>query len=156
MNAPLLREDLEKELTAIFKDRRYDSSRGPVPVNIFHQWAPIKESGSLEDLLPYIIIRINGAKTETPQSGTRFNVTFIAGSFDESDENRGYLAVEEILETIIFHFIQTPLFGPKRFRFVYPVEWVHQDEESYPYFFGGCNCEFIATPPIYTKASELT
>lgn len=155
MNSQLLRDQLVRELTELFKDRRYPSPRGPVPLQIFKQLTPIKEVGSIEDIIPYIIVRINGGKVETVHDPHLVNVTFLAGAFDEDENNKGFDAVEEIIHEIALHFTQNPLFGEGRFRFDYPINWVNQDEESYPYFFGALTCDFQIMPPIYTKESDF-
>ena len=153
MNTALLREALEHEITELFQTRRYSSVNGPVAPRVFQQYTPIKESGEIEDLLPYIIIRVNSGAVEGPMKPHLVNVTFLVGVYNDEDNNKGFDAVEEIINDIAFHFTQNPLFGGGYFRFQYPFEWANQEEESYPYFFGGATCNFEVTPPIYTKES---
>lgn len=156
MTAALLRDALIRELTDLFKDRLYDSTRGPVPIAVYPQWTPIRDSYDPADLVPYIVVRVTGGTVKSPQDPHNVRVEFHVAAYDNADENRGFRTVEEVIHEIAFHFAQNPLFGGGRFRFVYPFEWVNQDEESYPYFFGGATCTFQVTPPIYTKASDLT
>lgn len=156
MNAQLLRDAICQELDGIFKDRRYSSTHGDVAPRIYQQLVPLKDSGTEDDLLPYIIVRVNGGKVEGPRSAHIVSVTFICGVYDERESNEGFHAVEEMLQDIAFHFAQNPLFGGGRFRYAYPFEWLNQEEESYPYYFGAGTCSFEVTPPIYTKASVYT
>lgn len=156
MNAQLLRDALVKEVTALFETRRFPSSHGPVAPRVYKQFTPIQDSGALDDILPYVIVRVNGGAVKAPAEPHLVSVTFLCGAFDEAKENKGFDAVEEMIQDILFHFTQQPLFGGGFFRFVYPAEWANQEEESYPYFFGALTCSFQITPPIYTKGSELT
>ena len=80
-------------------------------------------------------------------------VILVIGIYDDNPANQGHKAVLEIIERIQAHYEGTPLLAGQ-FVFDDPFNWVLQDEQSWPYFYGACNLTFKLPAPR-TKASDL-
>ena len=77
----------------------------------------------------------------------------LVGMFDDDRKNQGHRAVLEILEEVRRHYEELPLLDGA-FVFSDPYRWTLQEEESYPYFFGGAELSFDLPAPR-RKWSEL-
>lgn len=147
MNARELQDALGNDLAALFKKRRYEAPDGtPVPLSVFAQNLPKRQSEDDEDPFPYIIVRVDSGKVESQTDPHKVAVILLVGVFDDDPANQGHRAVLEILETIQHHYEAVPLLDGK-FVFTDPFNWALQDEESYPYFFGAANLTFNAPAP---------
>lgn len=155
MNARLLQDALVDELRELFKDRRYKTPAGDdeVPLSVFPQNLPKRESEDDDDPFPYIIARIDSGAIESQTDPHKVAVLLLIGVYDDDPANQGHRAVLELLEVIQQHFEETPLLA-QQFTFEDPFNWALQDEESYPYFFGAANINFKLPAPR-RKASDL-
>lgn len=137
MNARLLQDDMVADLTSLLQNRRYNKpDGGTAAISVFAQNLPKRQSENDDDPFPYVIVRLNNGNIENQTSPHKVSVYLLVGIYDDAMENQGHRAVLEIMEVIQQHYEETPLLSGK-FVFTDPVNWALQDEESYPYFFGG-------------------
>lgn len=147
MNARLLQDALIADLQELFKDRRYKTPDGETAaLSVFSQNLPKRESEDDDDPFPYIIARIDSGSIETQTDPFKVSIFLLIGIYDDDTENQGHRAVLEVMEVIQQHYEETPLLDG-RFIFTDPFHWALQDEESYPYFFGGVEINFHLQAP---------
>ena len=165
MIATFLQDDLAAELAEIFKRFRLKNPAGnAAPLNIFKQSLPIPtvkdipdtvtdeeleegiyDAQANEDPYPYIIVRVEqGTITEIDQEQTVI-VNLIIGVIDRDYNNQGHKDVLNIIQKIYERFAKNAILAAK-YECVMPIEWALQDEESFPYFFGGMALKFNTIP----------
>lgn len=154
MNAILLQDALVSDLNKLFQNRRYKTPDGQTAaVSVFAQNLPKRESEEDEDPFPYIVARLDSGDIESQTDAYKVAVILLVGVYDDDKSNQGHKTVLEIMEAIQRHYEEIPLLDG-RYVFTDPFHWALQDEESYPYFFGGVQISFNAPAPR-RKWSEL-
>ena len=142
MTATELQEQLCQEIKNIFKGVFFCDSMGQrVPMNVFEQGLPIRESEEEPDPIPYIIVRIETGTTRSGVDPQEVFVTLLIGCFDGSKENNGHKIVLGAIQKIHERFEKEPMLA-NQFMFQDPFEWVLSDEETYPYYFGAASMVF--------------
>lgn len=155
MVATFLQDDLCEELKKIFKDFRLKNPQGNTSkINIFKQNLPmprpacqddiptellengLAEETTAQDPYPYIIIRIEDGEIKDEASTQTVNTYLLIGVFDDSYEKQGTKDVLNIIADIYERFAKIPVLN-SRYRVQYPILWALQDEESYPFYYGG-------------------
>lgn len=167
MVATFLQDDLAEELESLFADFRVNSPDGDrVTLNIFKQFLPIPTAQEIPDTVtdleleegtynavaeqvpfPYILIRLTDGVIETIGGEQTVNVNLIIGTVDKSPNNQGYKDVLNIIQKIYERFSKDAILAG-RYECAMPIEWALQEEESFPYFFGGMALNFKTTPII--------
>ena len=69
----------------------------------------------------------------------------IIGVIDRDFNNQGHKDVLNIIQKIYERFAKNAILAQK-YECVMPIEWALQDEESFPYFFGGMALNFETIP----------
>lgn len=147
MNARLLQDALVADLRELFKNRRYKKPDGePAALSVFAQNLPKRESENDDDPFPYIIARIDSGGIENQTEPHKVSIFLLIGIYDDEAENQGHRAVLEVMEVIQQHYEETPLLDGQ-YVFTDPFHWALQDEESYPFFFGGVEINFHLPAP---------
>lgn len=155
MVASFLQDDLSEELKKIFSGFKLMDSKGKLhDINIFPQSLPmlipkeqsnippeILENGLIdeevqEDPFPYIIVRIEDGEIADEASVQSVNTNILIGVYDDSHAKQGTKDVMNIIQKIYERFAKNPVIAGK-YTIQYPISWALQDEESYPYYFGG-------------------
>lgn len=154
MNETRLQDALVNDLTRLFRNRRYKTpGGGNAAVSVFAQNLPKRESEDDDEPFPYIIVRLHSGTVENQRSPGKADVLLLVGMYDDDRKNQGHRAVLEVIEEVRRHFEETPLLDGM-FVFADPYWWTLQEEESYPYFFGGAEISFDIPAPR-RKWSEL-
>lgn len=160
MVAAFLQSELAEELKRIFSDVRLKSPRGgKSSINIFEQFLPMPEpldqgetapelleNGLAEeqtapDPYPYILVRIADGEIEDENSAQKVNITLLIGTFEPDYDKQGHKDILNIIARIYERFAKFPVLNGK-YTIQYPVLWTLQDEESYPFYFGGAYLAF--------------
>ena len=115
---------------------------------------PPQDPEADDDPFPYLIVRLDRGGITGPDAPHRISVIVLIGIFDDDPRNQGHIAVTEIIERIQQHYQEQPVLGA--FSFADEFNWVLQDEEEYPYFFGACSFAFDAPAPRVTQWEDLT
>lgn len=161
MSARILQQSLVNELAELFKDSRYKAPGGEdrAPA-VFRQLLPKREAEDDDDPFPYLIVRLDNGTVNVRDYHTVMTLVLV-GVFDDSPENNGHDAVIEMLEKIQARYQQNPFVRNRQGQIVATVNrdnamtWALQDEESFPYFFGGMNLFWDLTAPRQ-EVSDLT
>lgn len=161
MIATFLQDDLATDLAEIFKHFFLKDPQGnTVHLNIFKQSLPIPTAAEMpetvtdeeleegiydvqakEDPYPYIIVRVEQGKIEEIDQEQTVIVNLIIGVIDRDYSNQGHKDVLNIIQKIYERFAKNAILA-KKYECVMPIEWALQDEESFPYFFGGMALQF--------------
>lgn len=155
MVAALLQDSLAAELGGIFKGFRLKDPRGNQSgINIFRQNLPVPESmgqenippemlenGLAEDITaedpyPYIIVKIEDGEIKDEASAQTVNTILQIGVFEDDFRKQGHKDVLNIIADIYGRFARCPVLDG-RYTLQYPILWTLQEEESYPYYYGG-------------------
>lgn len=125
-------------------------------VNIFSQHLPNKSKGNEKDtsLYPYLTIRMEvGGKDSLEETGY-CQILFIAGVFDESDDNQGFRDAIALINKVYQSLIRNPMVN-NLFELDYPIRWVYQEEDSEPYYFSGLETIWKVPNPIREDVEDL-
>lgn len=165
MIATFLQDDLAAELQALFEHFRLDSPSGErVPPNVFKQFLPIRTAKDIPDTVtdmeleegiynaeanivpfPYILVRVNEGTIETIGGDQTVTINLIIGTVDRSPLNQGYKDILTIMQRVYERFAKNAILN-NRYECLMPISWAMQEEESYPYFFGGMALTFATSP----------
>ncbi|MCD8204717.1 MAG: hypothetical protein LUC16_02700 [Coprobacillus sp.] len=168
MVAAQLQDALVSELTKMFKDYISRDQYGPVKgINVYSQNLPIPKSApppeydldpavveeglmasdvsNVPEPFPYIIVRANQGVIETIEGEQEVEFYLLIGVYDNRLDNQGHKDVLNIIQDIYERFSKCALLD-HRYECAMPIEWALQDEESYPYYFGGMTLRFLTHP----------
>ncbi len=153
MTPLILQDAIKADLETLFMHRRFRAPSGdPTPIHVFRQHVPKLQSENDEDPYPYIIVRLDSGGSDAMAAPHKVAVLLLIGVYYDFTDNTGDDVVLEIIETIQHHYAESPGLNGM-FRCVPPFAWTLQDEESFPYFFGGINLTW-EIPAIRTKVSD--
>lgn len=160
MVAAFLQDDLAAELERILQDFRLKDPRGnSSKINIFLQRLPMLEPLEQDDIpvealengladqqtamdpYPYIIVRIDDGEIKDEDSAQTVNINLLIGTYEPDYDKQGHKDVLNIITKLYDRFARMPVLNGK-YTIQYPVLWALQEEESYPFYFGGMNLTF--------------
>lgn len=161
MTPDVLETALAEELTALFTGYTLKNSAGNVvALNVFTQDTPVRngddedETDATEETPePYIVVKAtsgNIASEDDPQAVT---VVLVICVYDDATARQGHKDALHIIQKIYERFAKNPLLAGN-FILKYPIDWVLQDEDTYPYYFGGMQFQFEV--PAIQKEDPLT
>ncbi len=112
-------------------------------VNLFAQNLPIVQSdeGDESKFFPYAIIKVYDGGTEGDDSPWTVTADIHLGVYDPDEDNQGHRHVAIMIQRLVNRFAAEPLLV-RKYRAQQDMEWAMQDEETYPYFFGGVRIRF--------------
>ena len=112
-------------------------------VNLFAQNLPIVQSGEGDEskFFPYAIIKVYDGGTEGDDSPWTVTADIHLGVYDPDEDNQGHRHVAIMIQRLVNRFAAEPLLV-RKYRAQQDMEWAMQDEETYPYFFGGVRIRF--------------
>lgn len=175
MVADYLQQALVDELKQLFDGALFRCPGEPeepgkpklAPLKVFSQALPIpkpaemqeadldpelvEEGLSLSDLenaddpYPYIIVRVQNGSITKIEGEQTVKAYLIFGAYDNSYENQGHRDVLHMIQKIYERFSKNAILAAK-YECITPIEWALQEEESYPYFFGGMELNFYTEP----------
>lgn len=160
MVATFLQQELADELKKIFGGFRLKNPQGEESeLNIFEQLLPMPEPTAQEEVppellenglaeeqtapdpYPYIIVRIADGEIKDENSAQDANITLLFGTYEPDYNKQGHKDILNIIAKIYERFAKYPVLNGK-YTIQYPILWTLQDEESYPFYFGGMNLTF--------------
>lgn len=147
MTAYDLQVALADEVERITKDMLFHTPAGEQEsLKAFLQCLPERQVGLIgeaeneEDPYPYCIVRIDGGNIADSLLSQEVKVILIFGIYDNSPDRNGHQAILNIIQRIADHFTRDPLLDHKyRLNYEAGINWVMDDEEPYPYYFGAMN-----------------
>lgn len=118
------------------------------PVSVFAQDLPvISEDDDDESMyFPYATVRLGDSDTLDDEDVWHQSVYILLGAYDIDEKRQGHLGILTMIERITARFLKEPLLKPG-FRCDAKMSTALQDEDTYPYYFGGVELSF-ALPKI--------
>ncbi len=160
MVVTFLQDELMSEIKKILADFRLKNpQKEPSEINVFLQNLPIPkpveqgeippellENGLVEeqtdlDPYPYIIIRIEDGEIKDENSAQEVHINLLIGIYEPNYDKQGHKDVLNIMAKIYERFAKQSVLNGK-YTIQYPISWALQEEESYPYYFGGMHLIF--------------
>lgn len=136
-------DELAEEYKRLFRDYLYKNPLGEdVPISVYKHALPINETDDEADPVPWIIVRLNSGEDKgTGDSVNTVKLVTIICVWDDSLDSQGYRGVLNIIQKIYQRFATSPNLNGKA-AFKGEFDWVLQEDDYYPYYFGACSLEF--------------
>lgn len=138
-----LQSELISELKTLFTGQLFpayspsiDENPEPVPLNIYSQVLPQQGNGDLGAYAPYLIVQLISGNQDDEIGPEDVKVVLNVGIHSYDEQNQGHVFVLNIIEIIRQYLFLKRTFGGKYFVTL-PFEWQINDEDLWPYFFGG-------------------
>lgn len=167
MNARELQQAIVDDLNNLFSGSYHKTPKHTMDtIKVFRQNLPQFDAQDADDFFPYIIVRLEGGGIATPIDPHKVDVLLVIGVFDDATEeyrpgdtasfvdengwdkrNLGDMEILEIIEKIQTHYEKKPSLDNGNFYFDGPFNWITQDEDTYPYYFGACELGFTLAAP---------
>lgn len=165
MIAAFLQDDLAEDLKQLFAHFRLEDPDGNRrAINVYKQSLPIPEAEEIPDTVtdeeleegiydakakeapfPYILVRLEQGRIEVIDHEQTVTVNLIIGVIDRNHNNQGHKDVLNVMQKIYERFAKNAILAQK-YECVMPIDWALQEEESFPYFFGGMALRFETAP----------
>lgn len=146
MTPDILEHDLATEITALFTGYLLKNSEGINAVlNVFEHDLPIRQGTDDEETPelpePYIVVKAGSGNIASETDSQVVTVVLVICTCDDSAARQGHKDVLHIIQKIYERFAKNPALAGK-FVFKFPFDWVLEDEDTYPYYFGGVQLQF--------------
>lgn len=149
----MLQDALLKEVAEIVKDviSKDTSGKEVSGATGYPQALPVVQAdeGDESQFFPYFIVKLSGGSTDDDDSPWDDTVNILFGIYDNDTKNEGNKTVMVMIQRVIDRFASEPRLG-KVFRAQQDMQWATQDEDTYPFFFGGVQIKFYV-PKIGRK-----
>ena len=139
-------ETLKKEIGSVLSNsciRKDENCNRISGVNTFKQDLPIimEDDEDVSQFFPYAIVRV--LEGNTPEDDEPWIVTanILLALEDNSTDRSGYLDIMGMIQRVIDRFVSEPRLN-EYYRALQDIEWAIQDEDTYPYYFGGVQIKF--------------
>lgn len=141
MTTVALVEEMAEELKNITKDLYFeDAEKNQVTMKTYEFALPYQKYEEEEEPFPYIVIAPNtGCASEEAQKNT-VSINLYIGIRKEEPKNDGKRDVLGVMQRITERFRKNNML--KCFRQVGDITWAVDDEDAYPYYFGGMSMTF--------------
>nr|WP_300826546.1 hypothetical protein [uncultured Schaedlerella sp.] len=145
MTALDFQDELAQDVKKILKDIvTVDAAGRRVSgVQVYKQQLPVITTDEEDDskFLPYAIVRLYSGKTEDDDTPWIVTADIHFGVYDPDASNQGHRHVMTMCQRLLDRYAAEPLLA-KRYRAEQDMEWAIQDEDTYPYYFGGVRIKF--------------
>lgn len=138
--------ELKKAVAKILKDVQTKTTAGVMVsgVNVYEQQLPIIVSDDEDEsqFFPYAIVRLSDGQTPNDDTPWIVNADILIGVHDDDRSGAGYKHVMVMCQRIIDEFAAEPLLS-RMYRADQNMEWALQDDDTYPFYFGGVRLKFF-------------
>jgi len=145
MVASDFQRELMKEIEQITSQVVYQKADGERRngVTAYMQQLPqvTEDEEDASAFFPYAIVRLASGDTQDDNDCWSIKTEILLGCYDESTDSHGHLDVLETIQRICDRFAAKPLLAQKYYAGQH-IQWALQDEDTYPYYFGGIEITF--------------
>ena len=145
MTPLMLYDDLIAEVEDILKDVVTKNTAGEDVVGVkgYKYRLPLITADDEDEsqFFPYFIVRLSGGKTEDDDSPWLVTADILLGVCENDKDIPGHEHIMVMIQRITDRFVAEPLLN-KKFRAEQGIEWAVQDEDTYPFYFGGAEIKF--------------
>jgi hypothetical protein len=140
---PLMLQDmLVEEMKLILDGYLYKNPLGDrVPMQVFAQHIPIRETDDDEYPVPFIVVRLDGGADPGGESNNVVDIMIIVEVWDDNLDSQGYKDTMNVIQKIYQRFHENPNLNNRAVHSG-AFEWALQENEGYPYFVGACTMSF--------------
>ena len=140
-----LQTALIAEIEKLLADMQMENAAGEIVTGIkgYEQRLPevTEDEEDQSQFFPYFIVRIEEGNTPSDDEPWLVGTTVLFGIYDDSKETNGHRAILAAMDKVMNRFLERPLLDNK-FRANQNVSFALQDEDTYPYYFGGIDIKF--------------
>jgi len=145
MTPDILENDLKSEIADIFEGYTLKNSSGKdVALNVYAGDLPIRQGDDEDEAAPpepYVVVKAQSGNIASEDEPQNVTVVLVICVYDDDTASQGHKDALHIIHKIYERFSKNPLLAGK-FVLKYPIDWVLQDEDAYPYYFGGMQLLF--------------
>ena len=138
--------ELMKEIETITSEITYQTAAGQKKngVTAYMQQLPqvTEDEEDASQFFPYAIIRMVDGDTQDDDDCWSVKTDILIGCYDEATDANGHIDVMETIQRICDRFAKKPLLA-QRYMANQHIQWALQDEDTYPYYFGGVEISFF-------------
>ncbi len=146
MTAAQLQRDLIVEIGELICDVQTENAAGDLVDGAtgYMQSLPALQADedTPDQFFPYFIVRLEEGDTEDDDSTWLVPVSILFGICDTDTNTDGHLHILEMIQRTADRFAEEPLLN-KTFRADPKMHWAMQEEDTYPYYFGGIEIRFM-------------
>lgn len=140
-----LMKDLIEDIEEILKDVQTKKVSGEMVSGVkgYEQSLPMitEDEEDESQMFPYFIVRMTEGSTDDDSNPWTDTVNILLGVYDDDKEANGHRHIMTMIQRITDRYAKEPLLNNK-FRAAEKMEWAFQDEDTYPFYFGGIEMKF--------------
>lgn len=137
--------DLLKEVEIILKDVICQTTGGEQTIGVkgYSQQLPVVLENDEDEskFFPYFIVRISDAATQDDEEPWIVTADILFGCYDPDKNQGGHEHIMIMIQRTVDRFLAEPLLC-RKYRAQPNMEVALQDEDTYPFFFGGARIKF--------------
>lgn len=145
MTTLTLLDDLRGEIELLLKDVVTKNTAGESVTGVkgYEYRLPIIVSDEEDEsqFFPYFIVKPLEGKTEDDDDPWLVTVDILIGICENDKDVLGQKHLLVMIQRILDRFAEEPLLN-KKYRAEQKMEWAVQDEDTYPFYFGGVEIKF--------------
>ena len=142
---PFLQRDLITEIEGLLENVNFKKADGTTQEGIkgYMQQLPKLQSDDddPDQYFPYFVVRHVRSQTTKGADPWYATIDILFGIYDDDDDNTGHFQVENACQRVVDRFAYEPLLN-QSWRCEPDMEVVMQEDDTYPYFFGGIELKF--------------
>lgn len=147
-----LQKQLKNAIKECVQDLRFKNYKNEwVELNVFDQGVPIKQDDDEAEPYPYIETRIVEGISNNDTDDI-IHTWIIIGIYNGDLYNNGSSDVLGVMERIKQRFLKKNTLD--NFRQVGKIKWALQNTDTYPYYFGGMEMDFVGTEMAHENPEE--
>ncbi len=137
--------DLVTEIAEITEGLTYYKADGTTTSGLtcYEQQLPVvtEDEEDVSAFFPYAIVRLLDGETQDDNDCWLVKTNILIGCYNEDSTNQGHFDVLETIQRITDRFMKKPLLS-KKYMCQQHIQYALQDEDTYPYYFGGIELSF--------------
>jgi hypothetical protein len=142
---PYLQQDLAAEISNLLSNLEFKKADGTKQIGAtgyLQQLSKLESDDADPDqYFPYFIVRHIQSVTKSDMDPWTVTMHVLLGVYDDGAENAGHFQLENACQRITDRFIYEPLLSHS-WRCEQEIEIDMQEDDTYPYFFGGVELKF--------------
>lgn len=152
----LLEKSLLKEVINLLADMQFENPDGKTVIGVtgYEQRLPqiTEDDEDTSQFFPYAVVRCTNWNTKDDIDPWHVTLDVFFGVYDDNKNGHGHEVLINMIEKVANRFVHEPLLVGS-YRAEQNIDAELQDEDTYPYYFGGI--EFAFTAPKIERKIEF-
>ena len=152
----LLQKKLLKEVCDLLAGMEFTNSAGETVKGVtgYEQRLPqiTEDDEDSSQFFPYTIVRVANCTTKGDEDPWHVTMLVYFGIYDDAKDSHGHEAILNMVQRVADRFVHEPLLAHS-YRAEQNIYAELQDDDTYPYYFGGI--EFTFTAPKIERRVEF-